>query len=95
MRWLEIIELRSIERDRALLEIDLPNLMAEVDQEVKPQGFKLYKHGTLETDLSIHLLYDCEVTNIRKSPLGLRLASALGEFGLVNHTLWFEKYSSI
>ena len=91
MKWLEIIELRSVDRDRVLNELDLMSLVAEADPGSKLQESKLYVHGTVETDMSVNLIYDSENVDTRGSPLGLRLTSTLREFGLVNHSVWVER----
>jgi len=94
MKWLEIIELRSVGSNRALLESELQSLINEVNQEARQQKIKVYSHITVETDFSIHLYHDSKEAEIGGSPLGLRLATALKEFGLVNHSVWVERYSS-
>lgn len=91
MKWLEIIELRSVDRDRVLNELDLMSLVDEADPGSKLQESKLYVHGTVETDMSVNLIYDSENVDTRGSPLGLRLTSTLREFGLVNHSVWVER----
>ncbi len=91
MKWLEIIELRSVDRDRVLNELDLISLVDEADPGSKLQESKLYVHGTVETDMSVNLIYDSENVDTRGSPLGLRLTSTLREFGLVNHSVWVER----
>jgi len=94
MKWLEIIELRSVESNRELLESQLQKLINEVDKETKKQAIKVYSHTTVETDFRIHLLHDSKEADISGSPLGLHLASALKKFGLVNHSVWVERPKS-
>ena len=93
MKWLEIIELRSVGSNRELLKSQLQSLINEVNQEVKKQAIKVYSHVTVETDFSVHLLHDSKQAEIGGSPLGLRLATALKEFGLVNHSVWIEMHN--
>ena len=93
MKWLEIIELRSVGSNRTLLESQLQSLINEVSQEATQQKIKVYSHITVETDFSIHLYHDSKEADISGSPLGQRLASALKEFGLVNHSVWVERYN--
>ena len=90
MRWVEIIEIRSLSNDKALLEPDLPALLAELASEKEPERIEIYSHGELKTDWSIHLHYlsDSEMAN--RSLLGLRLDSLLREFGFVHHSIWKE-----
>ena len=93
MKWLEIIELRSTGKKRTLLELELQNLISDVNQEAKQQAIKVYSRVIVDTDFSIHLYHDSEKIEKSGSPLGLRLASALKEYGLVNHSVWIEMHS--
>ena len=93
MKWLEIIELRSVNRNRDLLKSQLRNLINEAEQEAKKQAIKVYSRVMVDTDFSIHLFHDSEKVENSGSPLGLRLSSALKEFGLVNHSVWIEMHS--
>ena len=52
---------------------------------------ELYRHATVQTDLSIHLRSDSLEADGLPSVLGRRLASALSEFGPINHSAWFEE----
>jgi len=49
-----------------------------------------YHHSVVETDLSIHIHWESEKESQRKSPLGLRVSSALRNLGLLNHSVWVE-----
>ena len=89
MKWLEIIELRFGGSNREMLESHLKKLI----NEAKRQSIKVYCHVTVETDFSIHLKHDSKRADVSGSPLGLQLASALKEYGLVNHSVWIEMHS--
>ena len=93
MKWLEIIELRSVGNDRELLESQLQKLINEVDRETKKQAIKSYSRVMIDTDFSIHLFHDSKKVENSGSRLGLRIASALKDFGLVNHRIWIEMHS--
>jgi hypothetical protein len=90
MKWLEIIELRSVGSNRELLESQLQKLINEADREIKGQAIMIYSRVMIDTDFSIHLFHDSKKVESSGSSLGLRLASALKEFGLVNHSIWIE-----
>lgn len=92
MRWLEIIELRSVGTNRTEMELQLNSLIDDVNQKMRQQKIKVYSHIAVETDFSIHLHNDSNNTDIGGSSLGQRLANVLKEFGLVNHSVWVEKY---
>ena len=90
MKWLEIIELRSAESNRELLESQLQKLINEVDKETKKQAIKTYSRVMIDTDFSILLFHDSIEVEKNGSQLGLHLSSALKVFGLVNHSIWNE-----
>ena len=93
MKWLEIIELRSVGNNRELLESQLQKLINEVDKETKKQAIMAYSRVMIDTDFSIHLFHDSKKAEKSGSQLGLRLVSALEVFGLVNHSIWIEMHS--
>ena len=89
MKWLEVIKLRSAGKDSRLLE----ELLLSIDK-FNQSGLvemKTYHHAALETDLSVHLHWESERPEQNGSALGLRLAQALKEFGLVDHSIWIEE----
>ncbi len=93
MKWLEIIELRSVDSNRELLESKLQKLIDQVDKEKKEQRIMAYTRVLIDTDFSIHLFHDSNKVENSGSSLGLRLASALKEFGTINHSIWIEMHS--
>ena len=90
MKWIEIIEIRSLSRKNALLELDLTALIAELKGNEKPCRIGILRHGELETDWSIHLYYASDSSQANRSLFGARFASLLKEFGLVHHSVWKE-----
>jgi hypothetical protein len=89
MKWLEIIKLRSVKRDSELLK----EFLLPIDK-FSQSGLvemKTYYHAVLETDLSVHLHWESERPEQNGSPLGLRIAQALKEFGLIDRSIWIEK----
>ena len=91
MKWIEIIELRSAGNARKQLETHLQEFLDQVEEKVEKQTVKLYTRMMIDTDLSVHLFHDSSTVENRGSSLGIRLASALKSYGLVNHTIWIEK----
>ena len=90
MKWIEIIELRSVGSNQDLLESHMLALIDEVEKAASKPTIKSYRRVMLDTDFSIHLVHDSTEGEISASPLGLRLASALKEFGMVNYRIWVE-----
>ncbi len=94
MKWLEIIELRTLlnkQDKQKLLDLNFQRMMAETGQDKNPPVIKVFNHGTIDTDYSIHLMFNLQQDNLKKSPLGLHLTSLLKEYGLVKHTIWIEE----
>ena len=91
IKWLEIIKLRSAGNGLEALTEELLRPVSRADQEKGLKKIRLYRHATIETDLSVHLLWETRPGDVRMSTLGQRLASALGEFGRVNHSVWIEE----
>jgi hypothetical protein len=89
MEWLEVIKLRSAGKSFGILE-ELLLSMDKVGQ-YGLVGIKIYRHASLETDWSVHLFWESERLEQNGSSLGLHLAQALKEFGLVDHSIWVEE----
>jgi len=51
----------------------------------------IYRNAWINTDISVHLHWKSTRTEQQGSTVGLRLARALKEFGLVNHSAWVEE----
>ena len=90
MKWLEIIELRSVRNGDVLEKLSLSEFAGPADFGPEPVERKLYRHGFIETDYSVHLVYESERIPASGMPFSLRLAAALEEFGLVSHNVWFR-----
>ncbi len=90
MKCLEIIELRTAESNRKLLDKQMQKLIDHVAAEVGRESIKAYFGVMIASDFSIHLFHDSIEGDKSGSKLGLYLASTLKEFGLVNHSVWIE-----
>ena len=93
MKWLEIIELRSTGGNKKMLEPQLKKLVTDLHKEAQMQAITIYSRKMIDTDFSIHLMHDSIKPEYIGSPIGLRVSSALKEFGLVNHNVWIEMQS--
>jgi hypothetical protein len=89
MKWLEVIKLRSAGKDSELLKEFLFSIIKFSQSELVEM--KIYRHAVLGSDLSIHLDWESERPEQNGSGLGLHLAQALKEFGLIDHTIWVEE----
>ena len=91
MKTVEIITVRmDLQREKRLL----GELRTTLDRKSLSDDrviVQIYRHATVETDLSIHLYWETLGADDLPSDLGRRLASALKEFGPINHSVWFEE----
>jgi hypothetical protein len=86
MKWIEIIQFRSTR------EATLDALVDELSRSLEGElvDVTIYRHTTISTDLSIHLVHETASDVKPDSTLGQRLAATLDELGLVNRSLWSE-----
>ena len=89
MKWVEVIKLRSAGMGSGLREELL--LPARKAGQSGPVEMKAYRHAALDTDWSVHLYWESEGAEQNGSALGIRLARALKEHGLVDHSVWIEE----
>ncbi len=90
MQWVEVIQLRITKRDTERIVSTVQRLAGESIQEDSCQKVKMYRRILVNTDLSILLFHDITAVEKSGSSLGLRISSALKEFGMVNHHTWLE-----
>jgi len=91
MRWIEEIRLRTLDylRRQAALE-----LLRQLQAEASAAGATcaVYHHATIETDVSIHLVWRSAIPEQGKSAFGAKLDYLLREFGDVDYSIWVEKF---
>ncbi len=88
MKTLEIIHLRLGDNRRdGLIEI----IRSSIDSEDDSREARIYRHARLETDLAVHLPRETSRKSDQASDLGVRIASALREHGIVEHSVWVEE----
>ena len=88
MNWIEIVGLRAVGRDKEGAIKSLKQQIRIANYNERTVKIGIYRHATLETDLSIHLIWDSDKTSRAGSKLGLMLAEVLREFGMVDHAVW-------
>lgn len=86
MKRLEIIHLRSSGEPLDSLGRRIRESIAEETAET----VTLYRRQGLDTDLAVHIRHRTATEGQLPSDLGLRLASSLRTYGLVEHTVWEE-----
>ena len=89
MNWVEVIRFRTTTETSPLL-VELQHLLDQAKKEKSCDEIKIYQRTLVDTDLSIIIFHNNPLVDKNGSSLGLRIASALDEFGMVNHTAWSE-----
>jgi len=89
MNWIEVIQIRVSGKDHGILKPKLDQLIKEVNQGTDHK-LVVYRQLDLHSDIRIHLIHSTIKVEKNGSSLGLRLVSALKEYGLVNHNVWLE-----
>ena len=92
MKWLEIIELRSVGNNLKIIELELEQLIVELNINSEERAITVYNRLAVNSDFSIHLLHDSIEANRNGSTLGLHLVLLLKDFGLINHSVWIEQF---
>lgn len=93
MKWIEIITLRSLVKENKQLVDELLHQLFQLKEAGLSASIRVYHHSTVETDLSIHILWETKVQHPSKSPLGQQLSYALKELGLLSYSIWVEAKS--
>ncbi len=90
MKWAEMVMVRSAGSSVEILNATLQDLMNEVAIEAEHEAVRVFRREKLDSDICIVLFHSGKKTRTGGSPLGLHLAAALKEVGLVCHTIWRE-----
>ena len=88
--WIEIIEIRSFPGSRNLLELHMQNFQDVIQKKHQNQSIKVFTKANLNTDFVILIHNESIDYKSEGSKLGLQMASALKEFGMINHAVWLE-----
>lgn len=91
MSWLETITLRCTGSDKFKAALEVLKQLTETEMAGAPVATHFYRNSEVESDLSIHLLWNRTDTPPDKSPLGSRLAHLLRDFGFIHHAIWIEE----
>jgi len=88
MIWLEIISIRTAGIIEAGKVFDICRQMFQSIADEKLLKLTVFFNARYATDISIHLHWKSKAGY--KSILGMEVSSALGNLGLISHTLWIE-----
>jgi hypothetical protein len=89
MKRLEIIHLRSSGAPVDSLSDQISTSLKATPRTA--ENVALYRREGLETDIAIHIHHGEGRGTAGPNGLGLRLASALKAYGLVEHSVWVER----
>ena len=87
MKALEVIHLRLADVDPEDL---ADSIRASVGTSSHQVELRIFRHGTLETDLAVHLSREVGDRDRQVSQLGTQLAAMLRPYGIVEHSIWVE-----
>ena len=90
MEWVEVIQLRITRRDTAEILSTIKQLVEEARVEDSCQKIRMFQRTDVDTDLSILLFHGFSQVKKGGTSLGIRMRSALKDFGMVNHHTWSE-----
>jgi hypothetical protein len=93
MKWIEIITVRFIAKTNGQLIDELLRQLTQQKESGLPASIRFYNHSTVETDLSIHLLWETQAQPSGKSLLGQQLSYALKELGWLSYSIWVQAAS--
>lgn len=89
MKQAEVIKVRSAGLNADDIETFVGKLVLEVKNETDHKIIlHVFRHEKLHSDICIVLLHNSKNKQAGESVLGLHLAAALKEVGLVNHAVW-------
>ena len=89
-KWAELITVRSNHHNSTALASTLQELMDNVAQRAGHEQIRIYRRKRIGTDFCVVLFHEGEKEPADGSRLGLRLAAALKELGIVHHAVWIE-----
>jgi hypothetical protein len=86
--WLEIISIRSSQDAHEMIRGAMFALKSG-------SGIRNAKEVRIFSnaigDIALHIAWESKEVNSEGSFIGLQLAAALSEYGLINHTIWIEE----
>ncbi|MGO9018797.1 MAG: hypothetical protein ACLQVJ_10660 [Syntrophobacteraceae bacterium] len=89
MIWLEMISIRTAGIMEAGKVFEICGEMLQSIADDKLLKWTVFCNAKYATDISIHLQWKSD--HASASILGREMSLALGDLGLINHTLWIEE----
>ncbi len=90
MKWVEIIQVRSLGKHWQALMVELSNLAASKENDLETHSLKIYKHAAIEGDHLVVISGESEDVASNHNTPGVHLVYLLKEFAMVDRSLWVE-----
>ncbi len=88
MLWLEVISIRASQGAHGMIKDVIHTLKS--DSRIRDaKEVRVFSNAI--GDIAIHIARESRQTTCEESSIGLQLAAALSEYGLINHTIWIEE----
>ncbi len=91
MKWMEVINLQTAEKNLEFIEPMLMKLITEIGGKGDMETIKIYRNVLVENDACIHIHWASKRAEPQGSAAGLCMAHILKEFGMVCHSVWIEE----
>ena len=88
MKQLEIVELRCASFNYDFIHSALKDIVESPQKDSGCREILVFLHGTVETDIAIHMVHERKEALEGGSPTGFHLVNFLRPYGLVNHNIW-------
>lgn len=91
MQWMEMVRLRTPQGQEERVTKLLVDSVCDLSNEPGLKEARVYTNALFHSDLALRLDWDTKATHRQGSRVGLSIARTLTSYGLVEHSIWFEK----
>lgn len=93
MIWTEIIHIRAHSTSEAMDIVTAFYRISFSETEKGLADISLLRNRNVLNDFNIRMIWQGDVSNQEKSPLGIQLAEAFSRFGMIYHSVWVMEAS--
>ncbi len=86
-RWIEVIEVRSPQGSSEIVR----QLLHDLVDDGAAKGVDVFRRASLEGDFLVQVEHNEDPHCSNGSALGVRIAAALRQRGMVNHSVWMRE----
>ena len=87
MKWMEFIKVQTA---KSVIAAELLSLIEGCSQCHGLLEAKVFRHAAVD-DCSLCLRWDTDKPELQGSSIGVYLSNSLKQYGLVDHSVWFEQ----